>query len=156
MDARTGKIEWFGEEQGLAGRAAYTLRFDSQQLWAATEVGLFVAKPPYSKFSRVTELPSTRMWAVAEGSDGTLWAGGAGGLFEYTDGKWKTLTRADGLSNLEVLSLGAGPNGVIWVGYRFGGGIDRVHPQAGGVQIEKGVERSGSVGLIYFLDFDAK
>jgi diguanylate cyclase (GGDEF)-like protein len=157
MDARTGKIEWFGEEQGLAGKAAYTLRFDSQQqLWAATEAGLFVAKPPYSKFYRVTELPSTRMWAVAEGSDGTLWAGGAGGLFEYAAGKWKTLTRADGLSNLEVLSLGAGPNGVIWVGYRFGGGIDRVHPQAGGVQIEKGVQRSGSDGLIYFLDFDAK
>ncbi len=85
-----------------------------------------------------------------------MWAGGAGGLFEYAAGRWKTLTRADGLSNTEVLSLGAGANGVVWVGYRFGGGLDRVHSQAGGVVIEKGVQRSGSDGLIYFLDFDAK
>ena len=51
-----------------------------------------------------------------------------------------------------MLSLGAGPNGVVWVGYRFGGGIDRVRPKAGGVAIEKGVQRRGSDGLIYFLE----
>ena len=68
----------------------------------------------------------------------------------------RTLTKADGLSNTEVLSLGTGPNGVLWVGYRFGGGIDRVHPQAVGVAIEKGVQRSGSDGLIYFLKFDQR
>jgi len=44
----------------------------------------------------------------------------------------------------------------MWVGYRYGGGIDRVHPQAGGVTIEKGVQRSGDDGLVYFLDYDAK
>ena len=156
VDARTGKVEWFGEEQGLIGKAAYTLRFDREQrLWVATESGLFMAKAPYRKFSRIAELPGTRIWAVAEGTDGAVWAGGVGGLYEFTAGKWKNLTLADGLSNQEVLSLGAGPNGVVWVGYRFGGGIDRVHPQAGGVAIEKGVQRSGSDGLIYFLDFDA-
>jgi ligand-binding sensor domain-containing protein len=93
------------------------------------------------------------MWAISEGSDGTLWAGGAGGLFEYVDGGWKTFTRADGLSNTEVLSLGAGPKGVMWVGYRYGGGIDRIHPQPGelppgGVTIDKGVQRTGTDGLI--------
>jgi diguanylate cyclase (GGDEF)-like protein len=155
IDARTGKAEWFGEKRGLAGKAAYTLRFDREQrLWAATEAGLFMAMPPYSKFSRITELPANRIWAVAEGTDGTFWAGGTGGLYEYAAGKWKTLTRADGLSNTEVLSLGAAPNGVMWVGYRFGGGIDRVHPQAIGVAIEKGIQRSGSDGLVYFLEFD--
>jgi ligand-binding sensor domain-containing protein len=99
-----------------------------------------MAQAPYRRFSRITELPPSRIWAIAEGSDATFWAGGAGGLFEFANGKWKTLTPADGLSNKEVLSLGAGPNGVVWVGYRFGGGIDRVHPQAGGVAIEKGVQ----------------
>ncbi len=157
IDARTGKPEWIGERQGLIGRLAYTLRFDREQrLWVATDAGMFMAQAPYRKFSRITQLPSTRMWDVAEGTDGTIWAGGTGGLFAYANGKWKTLTRADGLSNTEVLSLGAGPNGVVWVGYRFGGGIDRVHLQAGGVAIEKGVQRSGSDGLVYFLDFDAK
>jgi diguanylate cyclase (GGDEF)-like protein len=156
IDARTGKAEWFGEEQGLIGKAAYTLRFDREhRLWVATESGLFMAKAPYRRFSQIAELPAARIWAVAEGTDGTVWAGGVGGLYEYAAGKWKNLTLADGLSNQEVLSLGAGPNGVVWVGYRFGGGIDRIHPQAGGVAIEKGVQRSGSDGLIYFLDFDA-
>jgi diguanylate cyclase (GGDEF)-like protein len=68
--------------------------------------------------------------------------------------RWRTLTAADGLSNTEVLSLGSGPNGVVWVGYRFGGGIDRIRRQAEGVAIEKGIQRSGSDGLVYFLDFD--
>lgn len=157
IDARTNRTEWFGEGRGLGGRAAYTLRFDKQQqLWAATEAGLFVSKAPYKNFSRVTELPTTRIWAVAEGTDGTIWAGGTDGLFEFAGGRWKNLTHADGLSNTEVLSLGAGPGGTMWVGYRFGGGIDRVQPQAGGVAIQKGVERSGSDGLVYFLDFDTK
>jgi diguanylate cyclase (GGDEF)-like protein len=156
IDARTGKLTWYGEGQGLIGRSAYTLRFDREKrLWVATDAGLFMAQAPYRKFSRITQLPSTRIWAIAEGSDGTIWAGGVNGLYEFTAGKWKTLTRADGLSNTEVLSLGARSNGVVWVGYRFGGGIDRVHPQAGGVAIEKGIQRSGSDGLVYFLDFDA-
>ncbi|MGA2910167.1 MAG: diguanylate cyclase [Terracidiphilus sp.] len=155
IDARTGKAEWFGERQGLVGKAAYTLRFDREQrLWAATEAGLFMATSPYRKFSRITDLPSTRIWAVTEGTDGKVWAGGIGGLYELVAGRWKNLTRADGLSNTEVLSLGAGPNGDIWVGYRFGGGIDRVRPHIGGVAIEKGIQRSGSDGLVYFLVFD--
>lgn len=155
IDARTGKVKWFGEGRGLIGKAAYTLRFDREQrLWAATEAGLFMATPPYRKFSRIAELPAARVWAVAEGSDGTVWAGGVGGLYEDSAGSWKNFTRADGLSNTEVLSLGAGPSGSVWVGYRFGGGIDRVNSQVGGVAIEKGVQRRGSDGLIYFLDFD--
>jgi diguanylate cyclase (GGDEF)-like protein len=156
VDARTDSVEWFGDAQGLSGKAAYTLRFDGEgRLWAATEAGLFMARAPYRRFSRITELPSSRMWAVAVGTDGTVWAGGVGGLFEFAAGKWKNLTHADGLSNQEVLSLGAGPHGTVWVGYRFGGGIDQIHPHPGGPSIEKGVQRRGSDGLIYFLDFDA-
>jgi ligand-binding sensor domain-containing protein len=48
LHARTGKVRWFGQAQGLSGKAAYTLRFDREQrLWAATEAGLFVARAPY-------------------------------------------------------------------------------------------------------------
>ena len=157
LNPRTGVVEWFSDGQGLLGKAAYTLRFDSQQrLWAATEAGLFVATSPYRKFTRIVEMPSARVWAVAEGSDGTIWAGGARGLFAYTKGQWKNWARTDGLSNQEVLSLGAGANGTMWIGYRFGGGIDRVHLKPGGLAIEKGVQKPGTDGLVYFLDFDAK
>ncbi len=156
LHVQTGSVEWFSEAQGLLGEATYTLRFDRQQrLWAATEAGLFVAAPPYHRFSRVTELPATRMWAVTEGTDGTVWAGGADGLFWYANGHWKNSTIANGLSNQEVLALGAGANGAIWVGYRFGGGIDRVHTQSGSLVIEKGVQRPGTDGLVYFLELDA-
>jgi diguanylate cyclase (GGDEF)-like protein len=151
----TGSVEWIGEKQGLIGKDAYTLHFDrDHQLWAETEAGLFMARPPYQRFTRIEEIPSGRMWAIAEGQDGALWAGGIGGLYEYTGGQWRNWTRADGLSNQEVLSLAVGSDGTVWVGYRHGGGIDRVHLKPGGITIEKGVERPGSNGLIYFLDFD--
>ncbi len=66
--AGTGNVEWFGEAQGFAAKAPYTLRFDrTQQLWAATEAGLFVAKPPYREFSRVNALPSTRFLGGCRG-----------------------------------------------------------------------------------------
>ncbi len=156
LKIRSGEVQRFGEAEGLLGRSPYTLRFDHQQrLWAATDVGLFVAKPPYQRFSRVNELPANQVWAVAEGSDGSIWAGGAGGLFVFANGQWKNFTPANGLSNQEVLALGAGANGVMWIGYRFGGGIDRVHLQAGGLAVEKGVQRPGTDGLVYFLEFDA-
>jgi diguanylate cyclase (GGDEF)-like protein len=156
LDPRTGRVVWFSEVEGLLGKAAYTLRFDRQQrLWVATEEGLFVATRPYRKFSRIAELPSERIWAVAEGSDGIIWAGGTRGLFAYTSGHWKSWTHSDGLSNQEVLSLGADANGTVWIGYRFGGGIDRVHLKPGGLAIERGVQRPGTDGLVYFLNSDS-
>ena len=153
---RAGTVEWYGAAQGLLGKSAYTLRFDRQQrLWAATDAGLFLATAPYKKFSRVLDLPVAQIWAVAEGSDGSTWVGGADGLFAYANGRWTNFTRNDGLSNQEVLALGAGANGEMWVGYRFGGGIDRVHLTQEGLKVEKGVQRPGSDGLVYFLAFDA-
>ena len=42
------------------------------RLWAATDAGLFVATAPYQRFSRVTELPATQIWAIAEEAMGTI------------------------------------------------------------------------------------
>jgi diguanylate cyclase (GGDEF)-like protein len=153
----SGAVEWFGQDKGLAETAAYSIRFDSEhRLWAATEAGLFVAQPPYKEFSRIAGLPQTRFWSVVQGADGVIWAGGDAGLFEFDGGRWRTWTHANGLSNQAVLSLGAAPDGVIWVGYRFGGGIDRIHPTPNGISIEKSVQRPGTTGIVYFLDFDSE
>ena len=36
LGVRTRKVTWFGDQQGLEGKAAYTLLFDREQrLWAA-------------------------------------------------------------------------------------------------------------------------
>jgi diguanylate cyclase (GGDEF)-like protein len=156
LAVRSGNVKWIGEAQGLVGKAAYTLRFDREhRLWVATERGLFLATEPYIRFTRVAELPAGRVWAIAEGSDGTMWAGGAGGLYSFTDGQWRNFSQKDGLTEQEVLSLGADSDGSVWVGYRYGGGIDRVRQQAGHLSVIKGVQRPGTNGLIYFLEFDA-
>jgi hypothetical protein len=140
----------------LIGKEAYTLCFDRERrLWVATDAGLFEATAPYAHFVRVGAIPSARIWAVAEGSDGTLWAGGADGLFAFSGGRWRNFRRVDRLSNLDVLSLGVGADGTMWVGYYYGGGIDRVHLRPDGLAVEKGVQRPGSDGMIYFLDSDA-
>ncbi len=152
-----GSVMWFGEKQGLTSKDAYILRFDRlHRLWAATEAGLFVSLPPYQRFTRIAELPTNRFWAIAEASDGTLWAGGAGGLFLCAGGVWKNVIPPDPANEREVTSLGAGADGAIWVGYRPGGGIDRVHLSPGGIQIEKGLQRRGTNGIVYFLNFDTQ
>jgi diguanylate cyclase (GGDEF)-like protein len=156
IEPRTLSAKWFGDAEGLTGKDVYDLRIDREnRLWAATEAGLFMAPAPYLRFCRITELPASRMWGVVEGSDGTVWTGGDNGLFAFASGRWKTFTRNNGLSNTGVLALGAGPDGVIWVGYQFGGGIDRIHSQAGSLVIEKNVQRPGADGMIYFLKYDA-
>ena len=156
FEVKSGRVHWFSEAQGLVGKAGYILQVDRERrLWAGTEAGLFMATAPYAKFSHIAELPSARIWAVTEGTDGAIWAGGTEGLFRYADGKWTRWNRSDGLSNQQILSLGTGTNGTIWIGYRFGGGIDRVHMQAGRLVIEKGVQRRGSDGMVYFLIPDA-
>ena len=155
LNARTGEVTWFGEDQGLEGKAAYILHFDRQQrLWAATEKGLFMAMAPYATFSRVLDIPPSLIWSIAEGSDGRMWAGGKRGLFALQDGHWRRFDASAGLSNTEVLSLGAGADSTIWIGYRFGGGIDRVRLQSAGLQVDKAVQRPGSDGLVYFLQRD--
>ena len=152
----TGTVSWYGDAQGLTGKAAFTIRFDREhRLWAATDGGLFVSSPPYDRFSRVNELPQSSFWTVTEDAQGVVWAGGAGGLFGLVDGHWYNWSKADGLSNQEVLALGAGPGGALWIGYSYGGGIDRVYLSGTSIRVERGVQRTGTMGIIYYLDFDS-
>lgn len=155
LNPQTNQVRWFGEAQGLSGKQAYTFSMDaSRRLWVATEKGLFFSQPPYERFSREAELPYSRIWVVRQGTDGTSWAGGPDGLYAREAGHWKKFARTDGLSNQSVLSLGAGTDGVIWVGYQFGGGIDRVHLRSGKLIVERSVQRPGMEGQVYFLGMD--
>ena len=157
IDRVTRKVEWYGEAEGLTAKAPYCLRFGrSGRLWAATDAGLFVAEAPYRRFSRIDALPASRFWNVTEGADGRIWTAGADGLFEFYSGHWTNYARASGLSNQEAMSIAAAPDGTIWVGYRFGNGIDRVRPSGSKISIERGVQRPGTLGIVYFLEFDAQ
>lgn len=155
MDARTGRLKWLGDAEDRA-RAIYELRFDHQQrLWIGTDLGLFMALAPYQKIVHVSELPSVRILAVVEGGDGTIWAGGIGGLFSLTGGHWRHWTKADGLRDTQLLSLGVDAQGKIWVAYRFSSGMDRVQLRPNGLAVEKHVERPGSDAIVYFIEPDS-
>lgn len=153
----TGRVDWLnlGKTNGVTG--ALALHFDRNgRLWAGTDVGLLMAAAPYKRFTNIKDVDPKRIWAIAEGSDGVIWAGGSGGLFALDGDQWRKFGKADGLSNDAVLSLGSAPGGVVWVGYEFGGGIDRVRLEGGHFKVEKGIGRPGTNGLVYFLSRDAQ
>jgi diguanylate cyclase (GGDEF)-like protein len=154
LNPRTGRIKWTSVAERMT-RSVFELRFDHQhRLWVGTDGGLFVAEAPYEKFTSVPELPTVRVRAIVEGSDGTTWAGGIGGLFSYSGGQWKHWTKADGLRDQQVLSLGVGAQGTIWVAYRFVSGMDRVQLRPNGLAVEQHVERSASDAIVYFIEPD--
>ncbi len=157
VDPVRGEVEWYGKLQGLSNKMVHALRFDRhKQLWVATDSGIYRAEPPYTRFSQIREFGAGRFWALVIAGNGAVWAGGEDGLFAYSGHNLKRWTHADGLSNQEVFAVALGPDGSVWTGYRFGGGIDRLIKTATGMKIEAGVQRRGSDGLIYFLDFDSR
>jgi diguanylate cyclase (GGDEF)-like protein len=156
IDPRKNGVAWFGKLQGLGDKMVHALKFDlNKQLWVATSSGVYVAQAPYRRYSQVSELGKGRFWSLVMAKDGAVWAGGEDGLFEYSGHGVRRWNEADGLSNQEVFAVAIGPDGAVWTGYRFGGGIDRLVKSGTGMKVERGVERAGSNGLIYFLDFDS-
>ena len=151
----SGRMEWLNLEKTNGITGALALHFDHKgRLWAGTDIGLLMATPPYKRFANIKGVDAKRIWAIAEGDDGGIWVGGSGGLFALDGDQWRKFGKADGLSNDAVLSLGSAPGGVVWVGYEFGGGIDRVRLEGGRLKVEKGVQRPGTDGLVYFLSRD--
>jgi diguanylate cyclase (GGDEF)-like protein len=154
MDPKSGHLDWIQQKQGLTAPSARILRFDRQQrLWVATNAGLFLASPPYQHFGRVAELPALPLWALGESGDGSLWTGGAGGLFQFADGKWKRWTPADGLSQSVIQDLCATADGSVWVGY-LSGKMDHLRVLKGKLQIEKNVQPPSDHNLVYFIEQD--
>jgi diguanylate cyclase (GGDEF)-like protein len=157
IDPRKNGVAWYGSLQGLRNKMVHAMKFDhNKRLWAATNSGVYIADAPYKSYRPVPELGNGRFWSLVIAKDGAVWAGGEAGLFEYTDRVAKHWTEAHGLSNKEVFALAIGPDGAVWTGYRFGGGIDRLVNSGSGMKIERGVQRPGSNGLIYFLNFDSQ
>jgi diguanylate cyclase (GGDEF)-like protein len=156
LDPRTGRLQWHDITKGLP-RSVYDLHFDHlQRLWAGTDEGVFMALPPYKSFTSFPDVPKLRIRTIVEGNDGTIWAGGIGGFYSYSGNQWKHWTKADGLKDQQILSLGVGKDGAIWVAYRFMSEIDSVHLTPTGLAIERNVQRRGSDGIVYFIGSDAR
>ena len=157
IDARSGRVEWYKNDRGLAAESPYSLALDSsERLWAATEAGLFVAQLPEGRFRRVAEIPPRRYYVVAAGPGGQILAGGDSGLFRFFAGRWRHIAKADGLDDDVVLAAFAAKTDEVWVGYWFSGRVTRIRLDGERLSMTHYGRESGLRGeMTYFLGFDA-
>lgn len=158
FNPHTASVTWFRSDRGLEASFISKVLIDRRQrVWAATESGLYVAAPPYRSFHAVAELPRDQFWAMTEDGKGNIWAGGTDGLFQQADRSWRKFGVQEGLSHNEILALAAADSGEVWVGYRFGGEIDKITRRGAGIQVTHAVpEKRSGTHLVYFLGFDRR
>ncbi len=158
VDSRTGRVDWFRKEQGLAGISPFALALDrSGRVWVATEKGLFVAELSRRRFRRVEEVPAVNCWAVIEGPDGEILVGTSTGLFRLSGDRWRRISTADGLRHDVVLSVAAAIPGEIWVGYWYSGSVTRIRVDGEHLSMTHYGAETGLRGeMSYFLGFDAR
>jgi len=91
-------------------------------LWIATGMGLYHhTAAGHRLYQSASEVVGPDIHDVAYGSDGTLWAGGFGGVTVYRGGnRTNSLTPAEGLPSLSVRCVTSGPGGAMWVGTDVG------------------------------------
>jgi signal transduction histidine kinase len=155
IDSRTGNIQWFRQEQGLAGTSPFVLALDrSQRIWACTEKGLFMAQLSNRQFRRVEEVPAVTCRAVSEGPDGKILVGTRAGLFWLAGNRWRRISTGDGLLDDTVLSVAEAKSGDIWVGYEFYGSVTRIRVDGDRLSMTHYGGLRGEMS--YFLGFDVR
>jgi len=133
---RDGILQSFDKKNGLPGEWVQMLLFDSKgRLWAATRGGLAMITQGAGGNWRIEQvytsaLVGTDVAALHEGADGVLWVGTALGISRLSWGNGplpviENLTRSQGLSDRQVLSLGEDQAGNIWAGTE-GAGVMRI------------------------------
>lgn len=109
------------------GHHVHSIREDREgNVWAATNKGLMLYRDYRLErvFSRADGLPGDFFTIVYEDSRGRLWLGGAGGLTEFTGGRFINYTTADGLAGNYVRSIYEDADGTLWIG-TYGEGLSR-------------------------------
>ncbi len=113
-------------EEGLPHHLVTTIvQTRDGYLWFGTELGLVRFDGlRFTVFDKgnTPELKADLIFSLLEDHLGNLWIGSAGGgLTCLTNGKFRSYTTADGLSNNVVLSLYEDPGGTLWIGTQGGG-----------------------------------
>jgi len=156
FDPKTGAVQWFGPAQGLNAGSPNAILIDAaQDVWAGTEKGVFESRPGGGTFHRVDEIPSQRCYVLLGMPNGDIWAGTAGGLWQYSAGKWRQFTTADGLRSKSVVSLAADQSGALWIGYRLTGTVTRLSLDNGKATATD-YDPGRDINITYFLGFDAR
>lgn len=114
---------------GIPGYEISGIVEDSRrQLWMATRGGGLarcVDGKVTTIYSTSTGLPSNALYAIASGSDGTIWLGSDNGLNSIQNNQIKSYPTLDGLSNAWIISLYYDSRNILWIG-TFGQGLLRL------------------------------
>jgi ligand-binding sensor domain-containing protein/signal transduction histidine kinase len=104
------------------GSNAWSVLVDSQQrVWAGTSgEGLFRFNT--SSFQPVSgaEKIGPDLFALFQGHDGKIWAGGENGLGCYDGQDWKIFNASDGFPPVAVRAIAETTNGSLWIGTEAG------------------------------------
>jgi ligand-binding sensor domain-containing protein/two-component sensor histidine kinase len=134
--ANNGVVRNFTVKDGLPSQWVEALLLDSKRrIWAALRGGLVLITERAAGDWRVEKIyrPESGLshWdvkALLEASDGTLWVGTAYGisrlrLSESDPQVFQNLTRAQGLSDQQIIALAEDPAGNIWAGTEGAGAM---------------------------------
>jgi streptogramin lyase len=95
---------------------------DSGGMWIATGMGLFHVTAAGTRVYQSNDaILGGDVHGLAFAPDGTLWAGGLGGVTQYRNGERKgDITTEQGLPNPFVQAVAWGPDGRMWIGTQYG------------------------------------
>ncbi len=163
IDPRTGRVQVFGPESGLADDRVIALCLDREnRLWASTAGGLFRSTPlgPDLRFERQEAPGATEhdiFFRFLEDHQGRMWVGSTGGLYRWDRGHWARFTTADGLRADGVTHIAETDDGAIWVGYREPLGLSRLTLAGGGMSAQHYSTKDGLASdYILFLGLDSQ
>jgi len=114
---REGQIDLITEATGLPSNTVSVLHEGRDgTLWIGTTSGL--AKLSNGRLSAITtdEFLDKEITALSEDSEGQLWIATVEGLATLRGSHVQRRTTADGFPSAQVLSLGAGKDGSVWMG----------------------------------------
>ena len=107
---------------GNKGNAWSVLVDSRQQVWAGTrDEGLFRFMSYYFQPVSAAEKVGRHIFALFQGRDGKIWAGGEQGLGCFDGQEWEIFTARDGLPKNAVRALAEDANGNLWIGTEGGG-----------------------------------
>jgi len=116
----TNSVQNFGI--GQESKAWSVLVDDRQQIWAGTSgEGLFRFMSYYFQPVSGTEKIGHQIYALFEGRDKTIWAGGENGLGSFDGNGWKFFSTQNGLPPNAVRALAEDAKGILWIGTEGGG-----------------------------------
>jgi signal transduction histidine kinase/ligand-binding sensor domain-containing protein/ActR/RegA family two-component response regulator len=134
-------ISNLGPEAGLHSTLVNGITLAPQLgVWVSTAGGLFHSSTigPGARFRSIA-VPggdsNERYFEGATDGRGTLWIPGSYGLLRHTGGRWRRLTREDGLKSNSLIAVAVESADAVWVAYEEPLGVSRVELTGEGIRV---------------------